>query len=92
MTCIITIRKNNLSIYILLIALCKLGKDTFFVGVNYRKSFTELKIPPTDTQKYLSKHIFIHKFICYLFTLIVYSIKNCIEISEQQKNALIDTL
>lgn len=78
MTCIITIRKNNLSIYILLIAHCKLGKDTFFVGVNYRKSFTKLKIPPTDTQKYLSKHIFIHKFICYLFTLIVYSIKNFI--------------
>ena len=85
MTCPISIGKNNLSKYILLIALFKIGKDIIFVGVNYRKSFTTLKIPKTNTQEYLSKHIFVHKLICYLFTFIVYSIKNYREVSEHQK-------
>ena len=77
--CITFGKWNSLLKYILLIALFKFLKDIFFVGVNYRKSFYEIKIPPSNTQKYLSKHIPIHKFICYIFTFIFYSIKNCIK-------------
>ena len=65
-------------IWIILTPIFKFFKDIFFVGVNYRNSFITLKLPPTNTQQYLSKHIYIHKLISYLFTFIVYSIKNCI--------------
>jgi len=89
MTSLITIGRNNFSVYIFLIAFFKLWKDIFFVGVNYRNSFIQLKLPPTNTQQYLSKHIFIHKLICYLFTFFVYSIKNCCETSDKLKKTSI---
>lgn len=56
--------------------LFKFIKDVLFVGVNYRNSFTKIKLPSTNTQQYLSKHIFIHKLISYLFIFIIYSIIN----------------
>ena len=55
-------------IYISIIVFCKLFKDAFFVGINYRKSFQEIKFFSSETQQYFSKHLFIHKFICYFFT------------------------
>ena len=69
--------------YISIIVLFKLLKDAFFVGINYRKSFHQIKFFSSDTQEYFTKHLFIHKFICiYLhfcfFYFILYAPKNYI--------------
>jgi len=62
--------------WLILMPLFKFIKDALFIGVNYRNSFTKIKLPSTNTQQYLSKHIFIHKLISYLFIFIIYSIIN----------------
>ena len=58
--------------YISIIVLFKLLKDAFFVGINYRKSFHQIKFFSSDTQEYFTKHLFIHKFICYIFTFLFF--------------------
>ena len=79
MAYLISLGRNNISKFILLTILLKLVKDIFFKGINYRNSFTKIKIPWSETQNYLSRHSSIHNLTCFLFTFIMFLIKNYID-------------
>ena len=59
------------NIYLLVVIILKIVKDSFLNGVNYRKSFKELKFPGTITQQYLSKHRYIHQIFCFFGVFII---------------------